>query len=585
MAATTQYLRNTQTGGGTGGAVYDLSTTQGTGETLSASVSSNTFAEVLRFQITIGADLPATNIPFSISINAISASSEVRWRVQELNSSNTVIASSAYATVETTTGTKTGTISFSNSWADGDRLAISVEYRRTSGSGSRTLTLNVNNANSYIQPDLVPQAQALTQASRFDNSQTFYGSTVTTGAVNLTASLYTNAQTFYSQLVSTQFFTVQQDFGLVNATPDVYFNWGLITETPAAYTNDLGDLQAGGATQNLTAALYTNNNTFYGPTVTTAYSLTAARYDNEQTFYAPTVTSTYALTATRYDNAQTFYDHVVTATYALTAARYDNEQTFYAATVTSSITLTAARFDNNNTFYDATVERGAVDIAPDLFENQNTFYDAIVTQEGGPQFLVPDRFDNVSEFYAATVSAGAVDLLPPLYENEQTFYEAEVTQDSGEQFIEPEILVNQNVFYIHSITGGSQPVVEGGGKGSGKKRKKRVYVERDGKIYIFANEYQAAAFIQSEEQDKPKDKKAAKKAPELVTQPLEKIDVGSVKELADKYSKQQYFTDLLNKNDYDQLVYQYRLLLTLETQARLIESQDEEEIAILLMAA
>jgi hypothetical protein len=221
----------------------------------------------------------------------------------------------------------------------------------------------------------------------------------------------------------------------------------------------------------------------------------------------------------------------------LEPARYDNSQNFFSPTVTTSITLTAARLDNNNTFYEHTVTRGVVYLTPDLFENQNTFYGAIVTQEG------------------------------------------------GEQFIEPEILVNQNVFYIHLITVSAQPVVEGGAKGASKKRKKRFYVERNGKIYIFANEYLAEAFIQSEEQAKTKNKKVAKKVPELASQPLEKINIGSIKELADKYSKKQYFTDLINKNDYDQLVYQYRLLLTLETQARLIESQDEEEISILLMAA
>jgi len=126
---------------------------------------------------------------------------------------------------------------------------------------------------------------------------------------------------------------------------------------------------------------------------------------------------------------------------------------------------------------------------------------------------------------------------------------------------------------------------EGGGKGSGKKRKKRIYVERQGKIYIFADEYQASAFVEAQAEAKPKKKSVAKKAQELISQPLEKIDVGNVQELAEKYSKKQYFTDLLKQSDYDELVYQYRLLLTLESRARIAEAQEEEDIAILLMAA
>lgn len=125
---------------------------------------------------------------------------------------------------------------------------------------------------------------------------------------------------------------------------------------------------------------------------------------------------------------------------------------------------------------------------------------------------------------------------------------------------------------------------EGGGKGSGKKRKKRIYVERKGKIYIFADEYQASAFLQSQEEQQPKKKRVARKVQELITQPLEKIDIESVEQLAAKYSQKQKITELLQQNDYDAFVAQYRLLLSLETKAKLIEAQEEEEITILLMA-
>jgi len=142
-----------------------------------------------------------------------------------------------------------------------------------------------------------------------------------------------------------------------------------------------------------------------------------------------------------------------------------------------------------------------------------------------------------------------------------------------------------NAFQI--LTQIAKSIIEGGasGKGGKRKRKSRIYVERDGKIYVFANEYQASAFVEAQEQAKPKKKKSIRQAAkELISEPLEKIDVGNVKELAAKYSKKQQLTDLLTQNDYDEFVYQYRLLLTLDMQARMAASQEEEEIAILLMA-
>jgi hypothetical protein len=142
-----------------------------------------------------------------------------------------------------------------------------------------------------------------------------------------------------------------------------------------------------------------------------------------------------------------------------------------------------------------------------------------------------------------------------------------------------------NAFQI--LTQIAKSIIEGGasGKGGKRKRKSRIYVERDGKIYVFANEYQASAFVEAQKQDQPKKKKSIRQAAkELISEPLEKIDVGNVKELAAKYSKKQQLTDLLTQNDYDEFVYQYRLLLTLDMQAKMAASQEEEEIAILLMA-
>jgi hypothetical protein len=264
-------------------------------------------------------------------------------------------------------------------------------------------------------------------------------------------------------------------------------------------------------------------------------NLLPARYDNTNIFYGQTVAANYALTASRFDNTNTFYGPTVSATYALTAARYNNAQTFYGPTVNASNTLTAARYDNENSFYAPTVTRGVVNLTPDLYENQNAFYSAIITQEGGPQHLLADRFDNA------------------------------------------------NVFYLHSIKDTQTDVVEGGGKGSSGRKKRRAYIERNGQVYVFADESQAEAWSRANQESTPKKKRG--KVSELVSAPLDRIDIGSAVTLAGKYNQQLSLNQLIDANNYEALVSQYRSLIAMESRARLAEAEDEEDIAILLMAA
>lgn len=160
-----------------------------------------------------------------------------------------------------------------------------------------------------------PATQDLTQAARFDNSQTFYGPTVTRGAVTLTPALYTNTQTFYQPVVG-----------------------------------------QGGAAQ----------------------TLLPNRYDNTQAFYTPAVTTATALTPSLYSNAQVFYSATVsTGPVALAPARYDNAQTFYSATVTrGAVSLLPSLYENSQTFYSAIVSQsgGAQNLLPGLYSNTQDFY-------------------------------------------------------------------------------------------------------------------------------------------------------------------------------------------------------------------
>jgi len=146
------------------------------------------------------------------------------------------------------------------------------------------------------------------------------------------------------------------------------------------------------ANQTLTPSLFTNDNTFYAPTVTVgSVTLTPSLFSNTNTFYAATVSQG--------------------APQDLTASLFTNSQTFYAPTVTrGTVTLTPSLFTNSQTFYGPTVTRGAVTLSPSLFSNSQTFYAATVTP--GTTTLQAGLFTNSQTFYAPTVTGGVVPETP-----------------------------------------------------------------------------------------------------------------------------------------------------------------------------
>lgn len=188
MAVTRFYLRNSQANPGTGGTVYDIAETAGTATTLvSAAISGTGFTEVFRWQSTLGADLPEASIPYSVGISAVSHSSiEVRWRIQRLNSSNTVLESSSYSALHNSAGNKTGTFTFAAAWVTGDRVALSLEIRRTSGGGSRTVTIDVDIGAAVTLSTTGPTATSTTSGFGSSANQTITFTSVgdITGSAN-----------------------------------------------------------------------------------------------------------------------------------------------------------------------------------------------------------------------------------------------------------------------------------------------------------------------------------------------------------------------------------------------------------------
>lgn len=62
-----------------------------------------------------------------------------------------------------------------------------------------------------------------------------------------------------------------------------------------------------GGVQTLTPALFTNTQTFYGPTVSSNYTIAPALFTNEQIFYQPTVVQAQTLAPALFTNVQVFY--------------------------------------------------------------------------------------------------------------------------------------------------------------------------------------------------------------------------------------------------------------------------------------
>lgn len=161
----------------------------------------------------------------------------------------------------------------------------------------------------------------------------------------------------------------------------------------------------GGGTQTLTPSLYTNNQTFYSPTVTPgAVTLSPGLYPNQQTFYGPTVTAgAVTLQPPLVTNDQTFYGPTVVAgAVTLQPALYTNTQNFYSPTVTSTVTLQPDLYTNQQSFYSPTIAPGAVTLTPDLYINTQAFYGPTVSQVVA-QTIYPDLFVNQNQFFPADV--------------------------------------------------------------------------------------------------------------------------------------------------------------------------------------
>lgn len=303
----------------------------------------------------------------------------------------------------------------------GGGLGLACGWKKSAGAtGNSTVTNAASVTAAWLTIAIKSQdtAQSLTQSSRFDNSQTWYGPTITTGAVSLSASLVTNDQTWYGPTI-----------------------------TQAGANQDLS--------QN---TRFDNSQNWYGPTLTPgAVNLTATRLENSQTWYGPTLTpGAVTLSATRLENSQNWYGPTITTgAVGLTATLVENSQTWYGPTITlGPATLSPSRYDNSQTWYTHTLTVGAVNLSATRYDNEQTWYGHTLTQGGANQNLSQDtRLDNSPSFYAHTLTPGAVVLLPTLVENTQNWYGP--TLSPGAVSLSAARYDNSQGWYGHTILPGA----------------------------------------------------------------------------------------------------------------------------------
>ena len=113
-----------------------------------------------------------------------------------------------------------------------------------------------------------------------------------------------------------------------------------------------------------------------------------------------------------------------------------------------------------------------------------------------------------------------------------------------------------------------------GGGFSRDRRKKRIYVEKDGNIYLFSNASDAASWLaaQKREEVKPKGKKRRIPRPQV-------IEIEALKDNIFRIQTEYKLPDLY------MAVKEERFDILLMLQARLEQMREDDEIIVLLMAA
>ena len=205
--------------------------------------------------------------------------------------------------------------------------------------------------------------------SLYANVNNFYVPTVGRGAVGLTPALFADADSFYSPVVSLAG-SPQTLTASLFVDPDIFYaatvGRGPVGLSPSLFADsDTFPSPLVASSKALTPSLFTDTDTFFTPTVGRgAVGLSPVIYTDADTFYQDTVSLAGApqtLTAAKFTNVNTFYSPVIASSNALLAALFADVDTFYTPTIgRGPVSIAPSLFNSINIFYNAIVTQGQI---------------------------------------------------------------------------------------------------------------------------------------------------------------------------------------------------------------------------------
>ena len=149
------FFRGTQTEPTTGGAIYDLSTTIGSDGAISTVENTDTtFVTTSRWRVSLGGVDIFPSVPTSLNITGMVGNNLFRWRINRLDSSGNIQASSDWSAEFNTTGIHTATLTAPNAEPYA-MLEVEFQTARDGGMPSgNSVSVGVSDTDSYIDVDI-----------------------------------------------------------------------------------------------------------------------------------------------------------------------------------------------------------------------------------------------------------------------------------------------------------------------------------------------------------------------------------------------------------------------------------------------
>jgi len=148
------YFRATQTEPTTGGAIYDLSPTQGSdGQLGTLPNAENSFLTTARWRRSLGGMEITAIVPTSLNITGMNGNNVYRWRINRLNASGAILGSSDWSTERSSTGVQTQT--FTPPTGVYELIEIEFQSARSGGMPSnQSVNIGVSDINSWIEAEI-----------------------------------------------------------------------------------------------------------------------------------------------------------------------------------------------------------------------------------------------------------------------------------------------------------------------------------------------------------------------------------------------------------------------------------------------